>query len=56
MNAVHKEEEQDAYDNLPEGIQLSDRGCQMETYVDSLDEAYDNLQQAIDTIFDIAEG
>ena len=51
-----KDEEQDAYDNLPESIQLSDRGCQIEAYADALDEAYYNLQEAIDTLFDIAEG
>ena len=49
-------DEQDAYDNLPESIQGSDRGQQMEEYVDSLDEAWESMQSAIDTLTEIAEG
>jgi len=49
-------DEQDALDNLPESIQGSDRGQQMEEYVDSLDEALESMQSAIDTLTEIAEG
>ena len=38
-----KDEEQEAYDNLPESIQYSDRGEQMSDNIDSLDEIFDSL-------------
>ena len=38
-----KDEEQEAYDNLPESIQYSDRGEQMSENVDNLDEIYESL-------------
>lgn len=49
------EEEQEAFDNLPEGIQYSERGERMEeiiSYIEyavsNLEEACENLQEAID--------
>jgi hypothetical protein len=41
-------EESEAYDNLPEGIQDSDRG-------EAMQEAIDNLDMASDTFDDIIE-
>ena len=38
-----KEEEQDSYDNLPEGIQDSERGETMCENIDTLGEISDNL-------------
>ena len=38
--------EQDSYDNTPEGIQESERGQAMETGLDSLNEAKDLLEEA----------
>ena len=38
-----KDEEEEAYDNLPESIQYSDRGEQMSDNVDNLGEISDNL-------------
>ena len=38
-----KDEEQEAYDNLPESIQYSDRGEQMSDNIDNLDEIFDSL-------------
>lgn len=38
-----KEEEQDSYDNLPEGIQDSERGETMYENIDTLGEISDNL-------------
>lgn len=46
-------DEQMAYDNLPEGIQMSDRGDEMEEYINMLDEAIDSLEDAIMSIEDI---
>ena len=51
-----RDEEQDAYDNLPESIQYSERGEQMQEYADQIEEAYQSLQEAIDTLTDIIEG
>ena len=38
-----RDDEQDAFDNLPESIQESERGETMEGFIDILDEAIDNL-------------
>lgn len=48
-----RDDEQMAYDNLPEGIQMSDRGDEMEEYINMLDEAIDSLEDAIMSIEDI---
>lgn len=40
-------DEQDAYDNMPEGIQESERGEVMETGLDSLNEAKDLLEETL---------
>lgn len=50
-----QDDEESKYDNLPEGIQDSDRGDAMQEAieylgyaVDSIDEAIDNLQTVVD--------
>lgn len=47
-------EELEAFDNMPENLQCSERGEQMEEYIDTIDEAIDNL----DTMYlqEIVEG
>lgn len=45
-------EEQEAFDNLPEGLQASDRGSQMEDNAYNLGEAED----AIDSAMELVEG
>lgn len=45
-----KDEEQDAYDNLPEGIQCSERGEAMETALENLEEAYYGLDSVLETL------
>ena len=35
-----QEEEQESYDNMPESIQESDKGCTMQENIDELEEAY----------------
>ena len=50
-----KDEEQEAFDNLPEGIQASERGEAMETAVYNLEEAYDNLDSVIDSLTESIE-
>ena len=46
-------EEQDAFDNLPEGIQYSERGQQMEEYADMLDEIYSNIEDQQSELADV---
>ena len=53
--------EQEAYDNLPEGLQESDRGQQMQEYIDALEGVVDSLgeldiEDLYGTIEEIAEG
>lgn len=54
-------EEQEAYNNLPEGLQESDRGQQMQEYIDALEGVVDSLgeldiEDLYGTIEEIAEG
>lgn len=41
-----KQEEQDAYDNLPENFQNGDRGEEMQNYIDMMDETEGYLEDA----------
>lgn len=41
-----KNEEQEAYDNLPENFQNGERGEEMQGYIEMLDEAYGYLDDA----------
>ena len=43
-----KDEEQDSFDNLPENLQISERG-------EAMEEAIDELQMTIDSINDAME-
>ena len=46
-------EEQDAFDNMPEGLQSSYRGMCSEDAIDSMEEASDKLDEAIELLDDI---
>ena len=48
-----RDEEQDAFDNLPEGIQESERGEQMQGYIDSMDSALSSLEEAADYLNEV---
>ena len=48
-----KEEEQEAYDNLPESIQYSERGELMQEIADDIDYAISDLDQVIDSVNEI---
>lgn len=39
------DEEEEAYENLPESIQGSERGEQMQEYIEALEEAIDSLDE-----------
>ena len=45
-----KDEEREAYDNMPEGLQASDGGQEMEATADALESAADSMQSAIDDL------
>ena len=57
-NAIDEmtEEEQDKYDNMPEGLQESERGEAMQEAIDNLESASSSLEEAIDYINEIVEG
>ena len=48
------DEEQEAFDNLPENIRNSERGGTMEQYIGMLEEAVENLDT--DELQEIADG
>ncbi len=55
------DEEQEAYDNLPEGLQEAERGQQMQEYIEALEGVVDSLgdldvEDLYSTIEEIAEG
>ena len=45
-----RDEEQEAFDNLPEGIQESERGEHMENIIYNMEEVLENLECAFDTM------
>lgn len=47
-----KEEEQEYFDNMPEGIQTSERGEQMEEIIYNLEEHFDNIETIVDEMTD----
>ena len=46
-------EEQDAFDNMPEGLQSSYRGMCSEDAIDNMEEASEKLDEVIDLLGDI---
>lgn len=51
-----RDEEQEAFDNLPEGIQASERGEAMETIIYNMEEVLENLESALDGMNELEEG
>lgn len=45
-----KDEEQEAYDNLPENLQDSERGETMEAAAESLDNVYNSIDEALESL------
>ena len=50
-----KDEEQEAFDNLPESLQGSERGIAMEDATYNLDEAYASIDSAVDSLTESIE-
>lgn len=48
------EEEQEAFDNLPEGIQESERGEKIQEYLEVLNDAYDYIEEQNENLYEIA--
>ena len=48
-----KEAEEEAFDNLPEGIQCSERGETMEGYIGDLENAMDDLENIMETLEEV---
>lgn len=48
-------EEQEAYDNLPESIQETERGERMQSAADALEEAYSNMESVHDNLTEALE-
>ena len=48
-------EEREAYDNLPESLQESDRGCAMEEAADEIDDICSELEELRDRIVEVVE-
>lgn len=46
-------EEEEAYENLPESIQYSERGDAMQEAMDAMDNADGSIQEAIDYLMDL---
>lgn len=48
-----RDDEEMKYDNMPEGLQESDRGEQMQEAIDALENAVTSLEEAIDSLNEI---
>lgn len=51
-----RNDEQDAFDNMPESLQYSERGEQMEENISYLEDATDQIDNAISTLQEIIDG
>lgn len=51
-----QQEEQEAFDNLPEGLQVSERGEKMQEYIDLMDDCNDKIDDVIDFVHDELRG
>lgn len=50
-----RDDEQDAYDNLPDSLQETERGQKMESAIEALDYASDDLQECLDHLLEAVE-
>lgn len=46
-------DEQDYFDNMPENLQGSQRGCDSEEYIEQMEEAISSIDEAINIIEEI---
>ena len=50
------DEEEEAFDNMPESLQEGERGEQMQEYIDMIDEANEAIDDLIGNLSEITEG
>jgi hypothetical protein len=50
-----KDEEQESYDNMPEGLQASEKGEKSENAINNLEYACDNISDAIERLEEATE-
>lgn len=50
------EEERESFENLPEGIQDSEKGQLLDAYADAIEYAYEELNGVMGQLTDILEG
>lgn len=48
-----QEEESEAFDNMPEGLQSSSKGSQIEENIDVLEAAVSNIEDVIDSLSEL---
>jgi hypothetical protein len=52
---ILRDKEQEAFDNMPEGLQQAERGEKMEAAIQSLEDAIDSLEQAESSLEEAAQ-
>lgn len=52
---IVRDEEQDAFDNMPEGLQSGEKGQKMESAVSRMEDALNDLENAVDGLNEAAE-
>lgn len=50
-----RDEEQEAFDNMPESLQYGERGEKMQSAIDALEYAADDLQECLDHLSEASE-
>ncbi len=56
LRAIHTaleeilDEEQEAYDNMPESIQYTEQGEKMENYINAIEEAASNIEEVVEDV------
>lgn len=48
-----RDEEQEAYDNMPENLNMTDRASTMEENIDNLDTMVSDLEDILESFYDI---
>lgn len=48
-----RDEEQEAYDNMPENLNMTDRASAMEENIDNLDTMVSDLEDILESFYDI---
>lgn len=47
---IARDEEQDAFDNMPEGIQTGERGQKMEAAIESMEEVINDIENTVESL------